>query len=33
LTAGAPTGRLVAQLVSSETPAIDMAPYSISRFR
>jgi glycine/D-amino acid oxidase-like deaminating enzyme len=33
LTAGAPTGRLVAELLSDRTPAIDLAPFSIERFR
>ncbi|WP_186276078.1 NAD(P)/FAD-dependent oxidoreductase [Burkholderia gladioli] len=33
LTAGAPTGRLVAQLLSGERPSIDLAPFSAARWR
>ncbi|WP_341774285.1 FAD-binding oxidoreductase [Burkholderia gladioli] len=33
LTAGAPTGRLVAQLLSGERPSIDLAPFSAGRWR
>jgi D-amino-acid dehydrogenase len=33
LTAGAATGRLVADLVSSKPPTIDPGPYSAGRFR
>jgi len=33
LTAGAATGRLVADLVSGHEPEIDPAPYSAARFR
>jgi D-amino-acid dehydrogenase len=33
LTAGATTGRLVADLISGKPPAIDLAPYSAARFR
>jgi len=33
MTLGPVTGRIVAQLVRGETPAIDLHPYAIDRFR
>jgi D-amino-acid dehydrogenase len=32
LCSGAPTGRLIADLISGRTPSIDPAPYAVSRF-
>jgi D-amino-acid dehydrogenase len=33
LAGGSPTGRVVADLVAGRTPAIDLAPFSVERFR